>query len=118
MNRSRLKLCGGKMKDIPQDAVDSAGWKKYMGKTNKSVPSKGEFEPTVSEAILSSTRIVHASGLLTEDEAADVLRIKPQTLAVWRSTKCYSLRYIKVGHLVRYRLEDLQAFLRERTHER
>lgn len=53
--------------------------------------------------------------LLTEAEAADYLGVKPQTLCAWRCTKRYSLPYIKVGRLVRYRPEDLEAFLAERT---
>jgi len=40
--------------------------------------------------------------LLTEDEAAARIRVKPQTLAVWRSARRYGLPYIKCGHLVRY----------------
>ncbi len=40
--------------------------------------------------------------------------VKPQTLAVWASKKRYSLPYVKVGHGVRYRLTDLQAWLENR----
>ena len=53
--------------------------------------------------------------LLTEAEAADYLGVKPQTLCAWRCTRRYNLRFIKVGRLVRYRFEDLEAFLAERT---
>ena len=53
--------------------------------------------------------------LLTEAEAADYLGVKPQTLCAWRCTKRYSLPYIKVGRLVRYRPEDVEAFLESRT---
>ncbi len=53
--------------------------------------------------------------LLTEAEAADYLSVEPQTLCAWRCTRRYNLPFIKVGRLVRYRPEDLEAFLQERT---
>lgn len=59
------------------------------------------------------TRSFH--NLLSNDEAAEVLGVDRKTLPVWRSTKRYNLPYIKVGRLVKYRLEDLEAFLNQRT---
>ena len=53
--------------------------------------------------------------LLTEAEAADYLSVEPQTLCTWRCTRRYNLPYIKVGRLVRYRPEDVEAFLESRT---
>ncbi len=53
--------------------------------------------------------------LLTADQAAEFLGIKPQTLSIWRSTGRYSLPFVKVGRCVRYRREDLNRFLAERT---
>lgn len=53
--------------------------------------------------------------LRTENEAAQILDLKPGTLQVWRSTKRYPLPYVKVGRLVRYRQRDLEAFLNLRT---
>jgi len=53
--------------------------------------------------------------LRTENEAAQILDLKPGTLQVWRSTKRYPLPYVKVGRLVRYRQSDLDDFLRGRT---
>jgi excisionase family DNA binding protein len=47
---------------------------------------------------------------LTEAEAAEFLGIKKQTLAAWRCLGRYDLRFEKIGRLVRYRLEDLEAF--------
>jgi hypothetical protein len=56
------------------------------------------------------------SGLLTPPEAAKFLRLKnPGTLAVWRTTKRYPLRYVKIGYRVFYKLTDLQAFIERRT---
>ena len=49
--------------------------------------------------------------LLTRKEAADVLGVQPNTLAVWLCTKRYALPVVKVGRLVKYRLSDLQNFM-------
>lgn len=48
-------------------------------------------------------------------QAAQVLEVKPTTLAVWRSTGRYNLPYLKVGRLVKYRVSDLAEFLARRT---
>ncbi|MGV8889953.1 MAG: helix-turn-helix domain-containing protein [Pseudomonas sp.] len=48
-------------------------------------------------------------------EAACVLKVKESTLAVWRSTGRYNLPFVKVGRLVRYRVNDLAQFLVDRT---
>jgi excisionase family DNA binding protein len=55
------------------------------------------------------------SELLTREDAAAYLDVKPQTLACWASTKRYGLRYVKVGRNVRYRKADLDRFLEART---
>ncbi|MCJ0877806.1 helix-turn-helix domain-containing protein [Pseudomonas sp. JI-2] len=52
---------------------------------------------------------------IDDKQAADVLCLKPTTLAVWRSTGRYNLPYLKVGRLVRYRVSDIAAFLARRT---
>ena len=60
--------------------------------------------------------MVLVSELLTPEEATRKLGLKSKgTLAVWRSTRRYSLPYIKVGRRVMYRLRDIEAFLRTRT---
>ena len=56
-----------------------------------------------------------SSDLLTREEAAAYLGIKPGTLAVWRTRKRYNLPVVKVGSLVRYRRSDLEKFLDRRT---
>lgn len=53
--------------------------------------------------------------LLDERKAAEVLGLSPGTLSVWRSTGRYQVPFVKVGHLVRYRLTDLDAWLESRT---
>lgn len=55
------------------------------------------------------------SKLLTATQVGEMLGVTPQTLAVWRSTGRYSLRYVKSGRLVRYREEDVLAFINSRT---
>jgi hypothetical protein len=60
--------------------------------------------------------------LLTPQEAAALLHVKPATLAVWRCEKrkrifksdsngSYSLSYTKIGSKVFYRNSDIQRFL-------
>ena len=51
----------------------------------------------------------------TPKEAAKLLHKKPQTLAVWRSTGRYGLRFVRSGRGVLYRLDDLLAFVNDRT---
>ncbi len=55
------------------------------------------------------------SPLLTPNEAATLLGISPATLAVWRCTKRYHLRYVKVGKNVKYPADAIAAFIAERT---
>lgn len=52
---------------------------------------------------------------IRDKQAAEVLEVKPTTLAVWRSTGRYRLPYLKVGRLVKYRISDLAEFLARRT---
>lgn len=54
--------------------------------------------------------------LLTPQEASIILGVTTGTLNVWRSQKRYPLKYIKVGHLVRYHYKDLQEFMLLRAH--
>jgi predicted site-specific integrase-resolvase len=53
--------------------------------------------------------------LLSSEETAHLLGISPGTLPVWRSTGRYDLPYVKCGRCVRYRMEDIQAFIERRT---
>jgi len=56
-----------------------------------------------------------SSELLSREEAAAYLDLKPQTLACWASTRRYNLRFVKVGRNVRYRKVDLDRFIEART---
>ncbi|MBU0601153.1 MAG: helix-turn-helix domain-containing protein [Gammaproteobacteria bacterium] len=58
--------------------------------------------------------VTSSDELLTAKQAAAFLKVKPGTLACWRTTKRYPLKYIRVGKSIRYRLGDLQAFLAAR----
>lgn len=49
--------------------------------------------------------------ILNSAEAAEYLRVKPHTLAIWRSEKRYDLPFARVGRFVRYRKEDLRRFI-------
>jgi predicted DNA-binding transcriptional regulator AlpA len=55
--------------------------------------------------------------LVCEREAAGLLGLKNHaTLSVWRCVKRYpALRYVRVGKAIRYRVSDIEAFLRSRT---
>lgn len=55
------------------------------------------------------TKIV--SELLTRKEAAQYLRLKPNTLAVWLSTKRVNIPCVKIGGRVMYRKQDLDKFI-------
>lgn len=55
-----------------------------------------------------------AGVLLTESDAAKVLGVRPQTLASWRSSGKYNLRFLKVGRKVRYRQIDIDQWLLSR----
>lgn len=57
----------------------------------------------------------HPGRLLTRDEAAELLNLKPNTLAVWKTTHRHHIPVVKVGRLARYRYEDLLAFIEKRT---
>lgn len=57
------------------------------------------------------------SDLLDDKAAATLLDVSPGTLSVWRSTGRYALPFLKVGRKVRYRREDLMAWLKSRTRE-
>lgn len=55
--------------------------------------------------------------LLTPEEVAEILSVTTHTLAVWRCEGRYSLPYIKTGRLVRYRADDVMAFIEARTQQ-
>jgi len=54
--------------------------------------------------------------LFTPPEAAAYIGVSENTLSVWRCVGRYAIPFIKVGRLVRYRVSDLDAWLKSRTH--
>ena len=52
--------------------------------------------------------------LMTRDEAADFLGLRPQTLAAW-VVRRQGPPFIRVGRCVRYRLAVLERWLEART---
>lgn len=55
------------------------------------------------------------SVLLSRKQAADYLGVTVQTLAIWKTTGRYSLPVVKVGRLAKYKVSDLEEFIRLRT---
>lgn len=56
------------------------------------------------------------SRLLTAGEVAAALHLKSTgTLAVWRATKRYELKFVRIGRKIFYRAEHVQAFIEART---
>jgi len=53
--------------------------------------------------------------LLTPKECSEILGIKVQTMAVWRTTRRYHLPWVRSGRLIRYKIEDVKRFIEERT---
>lgn len=53
--------------------------------------------------------------LLTPEQAAEYLGSTAKTLERWRVTRAYSLPYVKLGRLVRYRKADLDAWIASRV---
>ena len=56
--------------------------------------------------------------LFTRKEAADYLRIKPQTLAKWDCTKFRNIRCCKIGNRVMYRKAWLDEYITVNTEVR
>lgn len=53
--------------------------------------------------------------LLTPDQLAAALGLSHRTLAAWRSNRRNPLPYVKVGSRVRYRRQDVAAWLESQT---
>jgi len=57
------------------------------------------------------TATAEVSVLLTADEAASLLKIQPATLATWRVRGHPHLPFVCVGRCIRYRRQDIAAFI-------
>ena len=51
------------------------------------------------------------TNLLTPKKAAETLGVAIGTLAVWRCTARYPLRFVKIGRRVMYREQDISDFI-------
>ena len=49
--------------------------------------------------------------LLNEHQVAKILNISVRTLQKWRHESKKNLPYVKIGKLVRYRIEDIQKYI-------
>lgn len=54
--------------------------------------------------------------LLTSDEVAALFRQHPTTLRIARSRGTLPLPHVRIGRSVRYRLTDVQQFIRDHLH--
>ncbi len=54
--------------------------------------------------------------LINEEHASTILKVSTRTLQAWR-VQGYGPKFIKVGRSVRYRLEDIHAFVNENVHQ-
>lgn len=54
------------------------------------------------------------SDLLTPDQVAATLGLSHRTLAAWRSSRRSELAWLKVGSRIRYRRQDVLAWLEAR----
>jgi excisionase family DNA binding protein len=71
---------------------------------------------TLSQSSINSTTTIKGiQKLLSTEEVAILLGTKPQTLAIWRHKKRYCLPFVKIGRLVKYRPQDVEKFVTERT---
>lgn len=51
---------------------------------------------------------------MTQEQAAEYLGVKSETLNTWRCKRQHAIPYYKVGRLIRYRKADLDAWLEQR----
>ena len=52
--------------------------------------------------------------LLTTNELAVILGVSAGTIHVWRCTKRVVIPYLRINRSIRYRMTDVQEFLRSR----
>jgi excisionase family DNA binding protein len=58
--------------------------------------------------------MIPATNRLTNKQAAEYLGITAGTLHVWRCENRYAIPFLRIGSKIRYRTEDLDAFLASR----
>jgi len=65
----------------------------------------------LDEPICSGVLLPDGDRRLTTEQAALILGVQPNSLALWRCVKRHSLPYYRVGRRVYYRLSDVLAFM-------
>lgn len=58
-------------------------------------------------------KVYNVPALLNETEVAKILGISPLTLKNERSRGEIRIPYVKIGRLIRYRIEDLNRFIEQ-----
>lgn len=58
-----------------------------------------------------SANVIQLPRLISREEAAEALGIRPQTLACWATNRRYGLPFVKIGRRVMYRLADIERFI-------
>ncbi|MGX5174922.1 helix-turn-helix domain-containing protein [Aliikangiella sp. IMCC44653] len=53
--------------------------------------------------------------LVSSDEAAKILKLRPATLSQMRWRGDMRIPYVKLGKAVRYKLADIEAFINKNT---
>ena len=59
--------------------------------------------------------ILESDALLSPEQAAQLLGVKRETLAIWRCCRRYNLPWCKIGRSVKYRRADIERFIEART---
>jgi len=60
-------------------------------------------------------KIAGIEKLLTPEQVAEILGLKVETLAHWRHTGRYNLKYAQIGRSIRYHKADVEKFIKTRT---
>lgn len=60
--------------------------------------------------------MIEREDLLSPDELAAILKVSVKTLAVWRYTGRYNLPWVRPGSKPYYKRQDVDAWLKKRTH--
>ena len=60
---------------------------------------------------MSVNNVITLPRLVSREQAAEALGIRPQTLACWACNGRYGLPFVKIGRRVMYRLADIEHFI-------
>ena len=111
MSERTLLLALAKLAELQAETrqFEANQWKKFMYALEdfKLPPAPINHTPPTKEY----------PALMSAKQAAEYLGTAPATLGVWRTTGKYNLPYVKVGYLVKYKRDDLDAFIRARSIE-